>query len=620
MIIALNIQTAISDKNTLEKNQRIYDTFCCLYEAYHHLMFVLLTYQHDQGKPFYSYEDYKKSMNDIDQVRLPKYVEGMTEHIVTKSGVDAVTKALLAVQLQPQQSQTSIGKSPYIIEICRENSKVEQIYFEIQESIVTLFTEKLPITTILSGISCAKYSPKGEYRTNEIIKYATKQEPVFLILDSTVQLPDSELDPIYIILNNQAIQKKLKDGTLVIFLVKSFQKFATLGTQKMRAGNLSVISNKESELAKTALKILREKFDDLFTPTTWGAELQWMTQILTYNSSHELDFLKECNNSVTQFRRTDRMNFTDSFSMLLLKQDSAKKLPITVFPEGMASFGYAFSLATSYSAPFSTRLNLGLEPTILLNQLKEAFEKGEGYYGAWTENNNLLFLERGYIESLASAVEQFAKYSNLGRVPGNSASELYTTAQKIISRRIIKSLDEDTIIFWDFENFQEKTAITKEEIEEIIVKTQELGQELSDKSILETLRNCVEFGLKQNKKIEDMIQEIENLIDEEMDKKLKVRGRKDYSILREIEEFLKEYKKSKRIEIMKNPSGFLFSPISYYLINRLLRYDHDHEKLRLYMSERVKKYREALTLLKPDSAEHLELNEKLNDLIRYASG
>ena len=165
---------------------------------------------------------------------------------------------------------------------------------------------KLPIPTYLSGISCARYSPQGNYNISKIIDDVKKEGKFALILDSTVQLPNSNDDPIFKILDNSSIKQKLNDGELVIFLTKSFQKFATLGTQKMRAGDLTVIGNKDSELVKNVLNTLQTKFDDLFTPKTWGAELQWMTHLLTYNAPDELNFLKECNQAVVQFVTTNQ--------------------------------------------------------------------------------------------------------------------------------------------------------------------------------------------------------------------------------------------------------------------------------------------------------------------------
>ena len=287
-IASLDINNRINEKNELFKNQKYYNTFCCMYELYHDLIFVLLAYNNDKKKPIYNYKDYKEAVEIECKERLPKFTEEIKkEHFVTKSGMDAITKALMALHFIDENSNKY---SPTIIPICSDrntNNKVEEIYFEIPENVSCRFKNKLPVPTIISGISCARYSLNGKYDTEKIIVESIQNENCVLILDSTIQLPSIKEDPIYIILEDKRIQNKLNDGTLVILLAKSFQKFATLGTQKMRAGDLTVIGNDFIDsLYNKIVKILSEKFDDLFTPKTWGAELQWLTHLLTYTQTN----------------------------------------------------------------------------------------------------------------------------------------------------------------------------------------------------------------------------------------------------------------------------------------------------------------------------------------------
>ncbi len=450
MVASLEIEKSITANKSLEENQSRYNTLCCLYEAYHHLMFVLLA---ANEQPIYEYADYKKALQEEDTVRLPLDIQNkVLGHVVTKSGMDAITKSFLSTDHDPKDASSSEKMKMQIVPIYSDGNeylqnkdllKNENIYFEVTQYLQPSLRSKTPV--IISGITSALYNHKkpNDYNQKiitEVNDSIRRHQQAVLILDSTVQIDNpKENDPIYAILANQDIKKYIENGSLVVMLAKSFQKFATLGTQKMRAGDITVIGKQYSELSKSILKNLNENFDDLYQPETWKPELQWLTHLLKYNGSDELLFLELCRKAVDKFVSSKRLLEDKQIEVLVKNQDPANKLqdkkkakehieylykekhkksfsmlfvkiPLeyrqyphnySILLNRLQSFGYISTGLSEYPNGIA-RLNIGLEPDVLLAQIKQygftdvkLGQKGVfgGYNNFFFGNDSKLYIE-----------------------------------------------------------------------------------------------------------------------------------------------------------------------------------------------------------------------------------
>lgn len=447
-------------------NQKNYDTFCCLYELYNHLTFTLMAYLSDQGKSFYEQSDYNNIMLEIHKERIGE--DSYVQSIPTKSSMDAITKAFCTISsLNEGEKKHKIEIVPIATDPCIKN--VEDVYYETSD-VARYFEPSIPC--IATGLSSAQYSKDGNYNTNEIIEKIENNIKEYgkcaLVLDTTIQLPKN--DPASKIINDKSIKKLVNEGKLIIFLAKSFQKFATLGTQKMKAGDLTIIGNKDCELVKSCMETLNSEFDDVFESSK--SEFQWMTHLLKYNEKDEIEYLKKCMEGADIVKGIiSQMNPLESVGMLLIDEGKHKLLSHRGYagsysiPTEMLSFGFSFCTASDYPNS-KTRFTIGLEPKVLLEQL--AGNKFSEPSIVWRPtNNNLSTHMSTYIEFIPQATEYLKKFC---KDDGN----MWEKAREIFLKQIIKNIKADINIFSDlqklseiFQNEEPKIQALKEKMNDI---------------------------------------------------------------------------------------------------------------------------------------------------------
>lgn len=119
-------------------------------------------------------------------------------------------------------------------------------------------------------------------------KIAIKPAPIVLIIDAT--LPDviKWIDKPHSTSTNELVsdlRTELNSGNLDIILVKSLQKFGSLGTRKVKAGSITIYSkNNEEEYSEYLTPFARELF------TTRGDEFQFTTHNLYIQEKNEREY------------------------------------------------------------------------------------------------------------------------------------------------------------------------------------------------------------------------------------------------------------------------------------------------------------------------------------------
>ncbi len=105
------------------------------------------------------------------------------------------------------------------------------LYAQGHPIIMTTLNPSIPLTAANADEIIAKTKETLE-------RYKESKVPVYLVIDTTVDTGDSKLDKIV-----SQLQEPLESGAINIVLCRSFQKYASLGTGKIMAGNITTINN-----------------------------------------------------------------------------------------------------------------------------------------------------------------------------------------------------------------------------------------------------------------------------------------------------------------------------------------------------------------------------------------
>ncbi|MEV4016893.1 hypothetical protein AB0J35_41010 [Nonomuraea angiospora] len=195
----------------------------------------------------YGRVDYWKTMQDVLLKRAPSIASNvgreieLSSHLMT-SGMDALGTALyiaLSSRRTDQVSRPTEGIDYFETGMLLGKLKKGEMAKPRKDVVVAALNPSTPFES-----SPAKNLVEGVL---ESLKARKRDDPPFaLILDTTVE---DGLDPstgrtrLDEVLNG--LKGAIADGSLEVFLCKSFQKYASFGTGKVAAGDLTVLSKKD---------------------------------------------------------------------------------------------------------------------------------------------------------------------------------------------------------------------------------------------------------------------------------------------------------------------------------------------------------------------------------------
>jgi hypothetical protein len=125
---------------------------------------------------------------------------------------------------------------------------------------------------------------------------ATKPALVTLILDITIEKGGDEgKTDLALIFENPPIKQAIDEGRLSVVLCKSYQKYSTMGSGKIMAGNLTLVGKPEATAGIAKLLHEAEKENNPYD----GDEAQLMTHMLTKGAQDETALLQHATANAT---------------------------------------------------------------------------------------------------------------------------------------------------------------------------------------------------------------------------------------------------------------------------------------------------------------------------------
>ncbi|MEP3329808.1 hypothetical protein [Sedimentitalea sp.] len=191
----------------------------------------------------YAPEDFKAQAKEVLEKRAPS-IKALDPGVTVKpflvsSGMDALTTGFVAAQKASGETVTDLH-SP------------DQNYFEVKALLSHTKSVKSVGSTIVANLNTSTPTdPAGS--VDDVISHVKTKllddgtaKPISFILDVTLEQDDggkTDLDKVFV---DATIKSAIEAGDLNVVLCKSYQKYATLGTGKVMAGNVTVISANDS--------------------------------------------------------------------------------------------------------------------------------------------------------------------------------------------------------------------------------------------------------------------------------------------------------------------------------------------------------------------------------------
>jgi hypothetical protein len=257
--------------------------FSQLYDLFVEEMFLVLA----RAKP-YKAEDFKTATVDALKTRAPalKTLDpGVTiQPFLVASGMDALSTALIGAR-----EHHGGGKV--------ERDESDKSYFETAGLLDHAQGVKGKGPVLLAALNGSTPVPdaKGLNDVGGVIDLVKKKlievkpELVTLILDITIeQGGDEGKTDLALIFEEKSIKEALDAGELTVVLCKSYQKYSTMGSGKIMAGNLTLVGKPEASAKIAELLTNAEKEKDPYD----SDEAQLMTHMLKEGASDETAMLK----------------------------------------------------------------------------------------------------------------------------------------------------------------------------------------------------------------------------------------------------------------------------------------------------------------------------------------
>jgi hypothetical protein len=183
----------------------------------------------------YSDNTIHAEQTQIYQREIPSLMEMRNIHIqslvTASSGMGAISTALSEAKAQFRGAKIDLLKVGLNYFEVAEIVHLSSLYESGHPVIMTTLNPSLPIKVPQIEIIITKVEETLEL-------YKGKDMPIYLIIDTTMNTGDSKLDQLI-----SQLQAPLEQGSINIVLCKSFQKYDSLGTGKIMAGNITTINN-----------------------------------------------------------------------------------------------------------------------------------------------------------------------------------------------------------------------------------------------------------------------------------------------------------------------------------------------------------------------------------------
>lgn len=239
----------------------------------------------------YGAADYTDSIKAVQAERLPALAgmgHGVTQQAIgyASSGMDALSTAFAAAR---KLSATSVEQ---FVDDPQHNLN----YFEVPELLHggQLSADNQPIMTAALNPSTPSAAVNLDALADKVKKNITDHHhnPTTLILDITIEKNKEELNTLL-----GKFKDELEAGTLNIILCKSYQKYGSLGTGKLMAGNVTVINNGDIKF-KACTDFVTESSTKLGNLSESGGKLQQeesqlMTHVLKHAHGDEIRLIKD---------------------------------------------------------------------------------------------------------------------------------------------------------------------------------------------------------------------------------------------------------------------------------------------------------------------------------------
>lgn len=238
----------------------------------------------------YTPDDYRAGATASLKERAPALKAGLSPEVEIKpflvaSGMDALSTALVGAMAE-RAVDSKVDRAD------GDNTYFENISLLDHSTAVQGADGPIMVAT-LNGSTPAH----GDKRIDEVGGLIEKIEQklaafpaqlVTLILDVTIEVgaPGGETD-LNLVFDNAEVKRALNAGLLGITLCKSYQKYATMGTGKLMAGNVTLVG-KPAASAATATRLAQSETE---RGAAGSDELQLMTHLVTQGGKDELAML-----------------------------------------------------------------------------------------------------------------------------------------------------------------------------------------------------------------------------------------------------------------------------------------------------------------------------------------
>ncbi len=347
-----------------------YSRISQLYVLTMSFIFVALAYEAP-----YTVDDYRRAL-DLKQIsRLSLRPNIQMFHYPTKSSVDALMTSIMAEQRLSNGCQVEfIGITDLIDRDIAAPvwHEAHRIILEMQKSPHSELNKKrtrsecagashIFITGVTSEHQLAHFKTSANFHQGICkIKEACQQlhpnDYITLIIDETIAY-EAEEDPSVQFI--KALENELLSGSLNIMMCKSFQKFSSLGTSKVKLGNLTIINNGAPKFTP-----VKAYFDANLDTSVHESrdELQMVTHHLRYNTSNEILFVQEIRKRAKIIKTCFFRDRHDIINSDLFLHDVNKA--VTVDLPLVDNYGFLFSSTVEIG-----RWSIGLEPLEMLCNL-----------------------------------------------------------------------------------------------------------------------------------------------------------------------------------------------------------------------------------------------------------
>jgi hypothetical protein len=361
-------------------NINIFQEYNSIYQILNDLIFVYLAY----SLP-YEYDDYNTSLVNIYNSSLVNLEKNIYfENYLLNSASDALHIIHTAISIFTKENlndnkivQLNFGNIGSHIDPDTNDS----VYHEYSE-VKTYNNESNKATIYFVGLNSNHYLNKGitdiqwEFNINELLN---KGVFVTLVIDMTLEYYKPNLIEFY----SKRYKKYINEQKLIIFYIKSFQKYVLLGSGKIKFGGIGIICNNNNKYFDGIIKYCQNYSKKIFEVNIRNVQL--LIHYLKYCRELELKYVEYIIDNIKNLKKTnwwiqneDLLLSNGSFVYLNKNIGSCEDILIKYFPKAIS---YGETITTwSFGNSKYFRISIGVEPFEILNQkFKDIFDSCKKY-------------------------------------------------------------------------------------------------------------------------------------------------------------------------------------------------------------------------------------------------